>query len=420
MKLAMLLKKLRAIQAVAETGSTIGAASCLHLSQSAIVRSVQDVEAAIACDLFERAARGMHPTLLGQRIIERIGRALTLLAQADPHPSGGRDKSTPPTSWHHSRLATSAGYRHLQAFLALSANGQLKLAAAALGVSQPAVHQTLSQLEHLAGQSLYHPGLNGIRLTEAGETVERFFRLALAELAQADEEISAQRGELRAQVVIGTLPFSTGLFLPPALEAVLSHYPAVQITVIDGTYESLLHKLRRAEIDLLVGALRKQLPFPDVVQEELFEDPLCVVGRVHHPLSHPRPQRLRELAQASWILPMPGTPAQTAFDEAFLADGLEPPATGLRVNSPALIQALLSGSDRLTLMSSGQARQEAQAGRLAILPLAIRHTPRRVGITTRRGFLPSPASQRLLDEMRAVAIRMRGDAVQHTPINRTA
>lgn len=415
MKLAMLLKKLRAIQAVAETGSTVGAASCLHLSQSAIVRSVQDVEAAIACDLFERAARGMHPTLPGKRIIERIGRALELLAQADQHTSGGRDKSALPVSWHQSRLATSAGYRHLQAFLALSTSGQLKQAAATLGVSQAAVHQTLSQLEHLAGQPLYHPGLNGLRLTEAGETVERFFRLTLAELAQADEEISAQQGELRAQIVIGTLPFSTGLFLPSALEAVLSHYPAVQITVIDGTYESLLHKLRRAEIDLLVGALRRQVPFPDVMQEELFEDPLCVVGRAHHPLSHGGPRRLQELVQASWILPMSGTPAQTAFDEAFLAAGLAPPATGLRVNSPALIQALLSGSDRLALMSARQARQAAQAGQLAILPLSIHHAPRRVGITTRRGFLPSPASQRLLEEMRAVARRMRGDAVQHGP-----
>lgn len=407
MTLAMLLKKLRAVQAVAETGSTISAASCLHLSQSAVARAIQDVEAAISCRIFERSARGMQPTLPGRRITERIGRALDLLSQADCQKPHGREEHACAASWHESRLASSASFRHLQTFLALQKTGHLKLAAAALGVSLSATHQTLNQLEHLAGQALYYRGQSGIRLTEAGETVERFFKLALAELAQADEEISVLQGELRARIVIGTLPFSTGLFLPQALESLLSHYPRLQVTVIDGTYESLLHKLRYAEIDLLVGALRKQPPFADVVQHALFEDPLCVVGRAQHPLGRHLLGGLRDLIPAAWIMPMPGTPAQAAFDEAFQAEGLKPPETGLRVNSPVLIQALLSTSDRLALMSSRQAQQEAQTGQLTVLPLGIRHSPRLVGITTRRDYLPSPASRMLLEQMQAITARLQ-------------
>lgn len=408
MKLAPLLKKLRAVQAVSETGHTVGAAGRLHLSQSAVVRSVQDVETAIGCAIFERSARGMQPTPPGRQISRRIGRALDLLAQADRHHPGGREDIASP--WHESRLAASASFRHLQAFLALKNTAQLKHAAAALGVSLSAIHQTLNQLEHLAGQALYHRGQSGIRLTEHGERAERFFKLALAELAQADEEISALQGDLRARIAIGTLPYSTGLFLPQALESVLSHYPGLQVTAIDGTYESLLHKLRHAEIDLLVGALRKQPPFADVVQQPLFEDPLCVVGRPDHPLGRHRLDGLRDLIHAAWIMPMPGTPAQTAFDEAFQAEGLRPPETGLRVNSPVLIQALLSASDRLALMPLRQAQQEEKTGHLSLLPLDIRHAPRLIGITTRRDYLPSPASRMLLEQIHAIA-----EALQPAP-----
>jgi LysR family transcriptional regulator of gallate degradation len=406
MLLAPLLKKLRAVQAVAETGHTVGAAACLHLSQSAVVRAVQDVEAAIALPLFERSARGMQATALGRRLSERIGRALQLLAQANGQPL------PEPRGWHASRVAASASHRHLQAFLALAATSHMKAAAESLGISLPAMHQTLNQLEHLAGHPLYQRWHSGVRLTEAGETAERFFKLALAELAQADEEISIQQGELRAHIVIGTLPFSTGLFLPQALEEVLSLHPGVQVTVIDGTYESLLHKLRSAEIDLLVGALRQQPPFDDVVQEELFADPLCVVARQGHPLQRRSPRRLRELTTAQWIMPMPGTPAQAAFDEAFELQGLRPPAATLRVNSPVLIQSLLMATDRLALMSRRQAHKEVLAGRLCILPVDIAHAPRRIGITTRLNFLPAPASQSLLAQFRAATQDMLAETAE--------
>lgn len=410
MKLAVLLKKLRAVQAVAEVGHTVGAASRLHLSQSAVVRAIQDVETAIACQIFDRSARGMQPTPLGTRLIERIERALTLLAQVDAEPSAQGEARGGIAYWHKSRLAASAGFRHLQTFLALAASSDMKAAASTLVVSLPAVYQALNQLNHLAGHALYQRGQNGVRLTEAGERAQRYFKLALAELAQADEEISIQHGALRANIVIGTLPFSTGLFLPQALEQVLSQYPRLQVTVIDGTYETLLHKLRCAEIDLIVGALRKQPPVADVVQEALFEDTLCVVGHPRHPLAQHQLHGLRDLSGASWIMPMAGTPAQAAFDEAFQAEGLHPPEASLRVNSPTLIQAMLATSERLALMSSRQARQEVQAGHLHILPVSIRHAPRHIGITSRHGFLPSPASQMLLEAIRTAARDMRHKA----------
>jgi LysR family transcriptional regulator of gallate degradation len=403
MGFASLLKKMRSVQTVATVGNTVGAAQCLNISQSAVVRAIQDVESALAFKVFERSARGMRPTPLGQIVIHRIGRALDLFSQAGRHkirPAADVQVRAP---WQASRLASSVAYRHIQTFVSLLDTGHEKQTAASLGISQSAVHQTLSQLEFMVGEALFYRDRNGLRLTESGETAQKFIKLALAELAQAEEEVAAHKGELHGRIVIGTLPFSTGLFLPRALEDVLARHPGLKVTVIDGTYESLLHQLRFAEIDIIAGALRDPVPGPDVQQETLFEDCLAVVARRDHPLATRRLKSLNDLKDAAWIMPMPGTPAQAAFDQSFQAEGLAPPPASLRVNSPIMMQALLAASDRVALMSPRQVDREVKAGLLCVLPVPVHHAARRIGITTRTGFLPPPGTQQLLDAFRAVS-----------------
>jgi LysR family transcriptional regulator of gallate degradation len=406
MSLAFLLRKMRSVQTVATAGNTVGAARALNISQSAVVRAIQDVESAMAFKVFERSARGMRPTPLGQLVIHRIGRALELFSQADRHPAPQAADAIARAPWQRSRLASSVGYRHIETFLSLLETGQEKRTAAALGISQSAVHQTLSQLEFMAGEALFYRNRSGLRATESGETAQKYFKLALAELAQAEEEVAAHKGELQGRIVIGTLPFSTGLFLPRALEEVLLRHPGLKVSVVDGTYETLLHQLRFAEIDIIVGALRETLAGPDVQQETLFEDSLAVVARRDHPLATQCLKSLKDLAGVAWIMPMPGTPAQAAFDQAFEAEGLSPPVASLRVNSPVMTQALLAASDRVAMMSPRQLEREVRAGLLCVLPVPVRHARRRIGITTRTGFLPPPGAKQLLDAFRAVSRQM--------------
>lgn len=403
MGFASLLKKMRSVQTVATVGNTVGAAQCLNISQSAVVRAIQNVESAMAFNVFERSARGMRPTPLGQLVIHRIGRALDLLSQVDRHKVRPAADAMVRAPWQRSRLASSVGYRHIQTFLSLLDTGQEKRTAASLGISQSAVHQTLSQLEFMAGEALFYRDRNGLRLTESGETTQKFIKLALAELTQAEEEVAAHKGELQGRIVIGTLPFSTGLFLPRALEDVLLRHPGLEVTVVDGTYETLLHQLRFAEIDIIVGALRDTVSGPDVQQETLFEDCLAVVARRDHPLATQRLKGLKDLEGVAWIMPMPGTPAQAAFDQSFQAEGLCPPVASLRVNSPIMMQALLAASDRVAMMSPRQVDSEVKAGLLRVLPVPVCHAQRRIGITTRTGFLPPPGAKQLLDAFRAAS-----------------
>jgi LysR family transcriptional regulator of gallate degradation len=242
---------------------------------------------------------------------------------------------------------------------------------------------------------------SGLRATPAGELMLTSAKRCLAELAQADEELSLQRGSAIGRLVIGTLPFSTGLLLPRAIEEVLRLYPGMQITVIDGTYPALLQQLAQADIDLMVGALRPQLDDCDLAQEVLFRDPLAVFARAGHRLASRKALRWTHLADAQWVLPMTDTPAEAVFLQALQEAGLPLRPGQLRVNSAVMMQALLHESDRLALMSPRQLEREVGAGLLVQLPVPVR-TLRTIGVIERADYLPTPAAARLLELFRTM------------------
>lgn len=408
--LAPLLKKLRTVTAVTALGSSAEAAGRLHLSPSAVVRAVQQVEEVLGRRLFERGPRGLVDTQAARLLAARAGRALDLIAGAGPPMPASAFSALlglqpVPMGWAASRLATNVGHRHLVVLLALADGGFERQGAAALGISQSALHQTLVQLEHLAGGPLFDRTRGGLRLNVRGEALWRATRWALDELRQAEEELAAlEGGPLHGTVTVGTLPFSTGLFLPRALEQMLQLHPHVTLCVVDGVYDTLATALRDAEIDLLVGALRPHPPTPDLRQEVLFLDQLAVVARAGHPLLTQPALRLADLQPLNWVLPMSGTPADAAFEQAFRAEGLPLPSSRLRVNSALMMEALIASGDRLAMMSLRQTARQVKAGLLGVLPVPLRHAPRRIGLTTRRDYLPAPAAASLITSIRETCV----------------
>jgi DNA-binding transcriptional LysR family regulator len=70
----MKLTHIRNVLAVAEYGSMRGAARTLGIAQPAITRSIREVEAELGVTLFERYARGMMLTAIGERFVRRAER----------------------------------------------------------------------------------------------------------------------------------------------------------------------------------------------------------------------------------------------------------------------------------------------------------------------------------------------------------
>lgn len=399
--LARYLKPFRSVLAVCQTGSTAQAAIMLPLSQSAIARAIRELESALGLQLFERGARGMLPTNEGRLLAYRAGRAIAQLNHAELE--SARLASAPESSVKQpsGRFSGACTYRHLQTYIAFCETHGEKTAAERVGVSQPAVNQTLRQVEHMLGVTLFLRSSRGMRLTESGEAVLRRAKLALNEFRHAQEDLSAYYGTMQGRIIVGSLPLSAGGLVPRAVDRVLALHRDLHVTIVDGTYDALLSQLLHADVDVIVGALRPSAS-PEIVQEPLFDDTLSVVARHGHPLLGKPLRGLRDLVDASWIAPLAGTPAREAFEKAFAADGASAPEGLLEVNSAVVLQALLMDSDRLALLSRRQIVRGMSAGLLAVIPVPVNDTTRQIGLTTRADADPGAGLRSFMEEMRAL------------------
>ncbi|MFN7727021.1 MAG: LysR family transcriptional regulator [Rubrivivax sp.] len=390
------LRWLRAGAAVADHGSAARAAPQLHLSVSAVTRAVQQAETRLGVPLFERGARGMACTPAGAALVLRVQRALGELARGQAAVAT-LTRHGPGPAW---RLDDPL----LHALVVVAQTRSQVAAARQLGLSQPALQQALARLQHATRATLFEHTWRGTRLTEAGEALLQAAKLALLELRLGHEALAAFCGGGPGSVVVGALPMSSDVLVPQALSRLFSSCPGVVATVVDGTYEALLLQLRLGDVDCVVGPLRGAAAAADVVEDTLFTDDLLPVVRAGHPLLQGLPpRRLCDLLAWPWIGPLPGTPARTAFERAFREAGLDVPAVGLQVNSPAVVRSVLMAGDQVALLSPLQIRGEVSAGQLVLLPVPVRGTQRAIGITQRRDGLASLACQTLVAELRTVA-----------------
>jgi LysR family transcriptional regulator of gallate degradation len=385
------LRLLRVAEAVARLGSAARAAEELHLSVSAVSRAVVMAETLLGQALFDRAARGMHATLAGTVVASRARRALAQLRQG-----GGR------------ALALRATDPMLRALVAVADSRSEAVAAARLGVSQPAVHQALKQLEHAAQQRLLERSRRGTRLTETGERVLHAVRLALAELRTGHDELATLSGASGGSVALGALPMTADVLVPQALSRLFAAQPGVMVTVADGTYEALLLQLRHGDLDFVVGPLRGVDAPSDIVEHELFVDRLVPVVRAGHPLAGARGSRgrraLKDLLRWPWIGPLPGTPARSAFERAFSDAGLDTPRVDLQANSPPVVRSVLMGSDHVAMVSMLQIRAEVASGLLAVVPVTVSGTERTIGAMLRRDTQLSAVADAALAALRDTAL----------------
>jgi DNA-binding transcriptional LysR family regulator len=77
------LKQLRQVVALAEHGSFVRAAAALHISQPALSRSIQALEARFGSELFMRSSGGAEPSDLGRLYIERARDVLRMADELD-------------------------------------------------------------------------------------------------------------------------------------------------------------------------------------------------------------------------------------------------------------------------------------------------------------------------------------------------
>ncbi|WP_409524876.1 LysR family transcriptional regulator [Nitrincola sp. MINF-07-Sa-05] len=396
------LRHLRAFHEVARLHSISAAAECVYLSQSALTQAIAKLEQALHCGLFHRRHNGLYLTEEGKLFHHRVGRCLDLLGQGvrETIRSGERKDATRHPAADPAAAVTNT---HLRALLALQHAPTFSSAARAIGVSQPAVYRAVHDLEDQLNVKLVEKTSIGISLTKGALRLVRLARLALKEIGQGFDELSDFSGMDSTSIVVGSMPLARTYILPSAINRLSELRPAARISVVEGPYDDLLQRLLSGEVDLLIGALRDPLPTNDVVQHLLFDTELSVVCRNDHPLVGRRGLTLADLAAYRWVVPRTSTPARTWFDQLITREVPEVRQGLVECSSQVVIRELLTGSDRLTFISSHQIQHEQQQGILAVLDTELPATRRPIGLTQRGDWHPTPTQRLFLSIIKSLS-----------------
>jgi DNA-binding transcriptional LysR family regulator len=275
--------------------------------------------------------------------------------------------------------------RQLALVAAIDTHRSLRKAAEAVAVTQPAATRLLHDLEQALGVPLFVRHAWGMESTGYGDAFTRYARSVLSEVEEAQLELrslaAGARGVLRVGAVTGAVP----RWLSPAVIAVRAERPALRIGILVNTSDVLAEALLAGTLDVAIGRLPAAADARLLQAESLAEEPLCIVARTGHPLLRRRALRSADLANATWILQPPGSPARletdAMFDRMAVRVGLEVIETASIVATLALLRA----SDALSVVPADLAAHYGAPGWLARVAIATADAGSRYELISRRG-----------------------------------
>nr|WP_313656777.1 LysR substrate-binding domain-containing protein [Achromobacter ruhlandii] len=247
----------------------------------------------------------------------------------------------------------------------------LSLAAQELGVSHSAVSQQIRQLETWLGCKLFERHSEGVRLTAAGQDLQRACQPAFDMLEQRLAELQGRAAS--PHVVVGAPASLLSNWIIPRLEHFERDHPAIQVRLQTATDIALLE---RRVVDVLIVADAHQSPTIEALP--LF---LEAIGPVCTP---ELARRIREPADVLGAPLLHTASRPAAWDHWAHACGamLDPRQTGRRFDQLGhMLEAAAAGLG-IGIAPRELVQADIRAGRLAA-PLGFRETGGRFSLYAR-------------------------------------
>ncbi len=287
----------------------------------------------------------------------------------------------------------------LKALVAAIEEGSLRGAARRLGTSQPALTKLVRELEIELAAPLLDRHSKGVMATAQGQVLFEHAHKVLSELTTATELIQQMDGRMQGELNVAAVPVAMMLLIPETLRTYSRAFPEIRLRVSEEMFVEQLQKLRKGEVDLVVGGIPEGLPAGEFITESLMETNMVVVAR--RGSRHARAKKLTELAQESWIYT--GNSQQTGYaSRLFEAHGMAAPPAGAMVNSTLALLALLGSADLLGLMPE-QIISHPLGHNIVRVPVQEPGLPLTVGIIVRSSSVVSPAIRHFISHLHRAA-----------------
>ncbi|SEO78725.1 LysR substrate-binding domain-containing protein [Aquisalimonas asiatica] len=167
-------------------------------------------------------------------------------------------------------------------FLLVAEHGGFHAAAEHAHRTQPAISQAVRELERKLGEPLLEKG-GKVQLTPYGEQAMPMLQGLVDHHDRVGEELQRLAHHEVGLLHIATVPSVASRLLPGLLEAFIRDHPGLDVTVQDGSADSVMALVKARQVDF--GITSALGPLEEFRVEPVYHDRIGVVFRDDHPLA---------------------------------------------------------------------------------------------------------------------------------------
>jgi DNA-binding transcriptional LysR family regulator len=301
--------------------------------------------------------------------------------------------------------------RDFHNLLSLEAHRHFGRAAAAVGLSQPALTKSIQRLEKQVGGLLFDRSRSGIAPTALGNDVISRAKSILSEVAELRRSADLFLGMQVGMVSIGVGPAMSESYLARAVAAMAERLPNIQVSVRIDHWKQLSEWLLNKEIEFFVADIFAS------AEDERFEcmplpkQELVWFCRAGHPLADCTVLTQKDLLE--FPLATPRMPVwaidwfAAAKNQNELRDGTSRPMPNIECESYSMLKRIVMSGNAISAALSDTVNEEVAEGRLVILPVDGPSLTTQAGIVRLRERSLSPIASELFRVIQSITDELR-------------
>ncbi|MEO0464588.1 MAG: LysR family transcriptional regulator [Pseudomonadota bacterium] len=261
--------------------------------------------------------------------------------------------------------------RQIRYFLEIVRSASFGQAAEKLNITQPALSKSIRNLEQSLDVKLLERHPNGVVPTDFGNLFLEYASLISAEIERATTEIEQMKGTGRGIVRVGAGATMMQYVIPQAVRAFMALGTDSTVTFRQGLRSDLISCLRKGEVDLIVGSIKKLSVEEDeeFYHETILRDTIVVVADQSHPLAQSESVKIADLKGYDWVLPEGTENERERLGRVLRLADLELPHCVISTPSSNFMSTMLQGSEYLSYLPQALLRASGNYAHLKELPI---------------------------------------------------
>ncbi|HEY6009090.1 MAG TPA: selenium metabolism-associated LysR family transcriptional regulator [Geobacteraceae bacterium] len=282
--------------------------------------------------------------------------------------------------------------KQLEVFLAVADSGSFSRGAEATFITQSTVSQHIAALEQEFGIRLLDRTGRGALLTEAGKLLAEHARRVVREAREVETALSRFKGVEDVHLRVGGSNIPGSYMIPAALPRLLSRYPGLRLTLVEGGSRAILERLLAEEVE--IGVVGSMFDMEGVDFTPLGHDEVRLVVPNGHRWCGRSAVTLDELADEPVIMREVGSGTGQTVADALQRAGLSPARLRVRLvlGSNEAIKQAVGGGVGVAFLSGLSVQGELARGELEEVPVEGVQIARRFYLAARNGRELSPAA----------------------------